>query len=43
MFKISMMLSQNAVGAIFETEHISPYLMCCEIQSVMVFLSEFYL
>ena len=43
MFKISMMLSQNAVGAIFETEHISNSLMCCEIQGVMVFLSEFYL
>lgn len=43
MFKISMMLSQNAVGAIFETEHISPSLVCCEIQGVMVFLSEFYL
>ena len=41
MFKISMMLSQNAVGAIFETEHISPSLMCCEKQDVMVFLSEF--
>ena len=43
MFKISMMLSQNAVGAIFETKHISPSLMCCEIQGVMVYLSEFYL
>ena len=43
MFKISMMLSRNAVGAIFETEHISPSLMCCEIQGVMVFLSAFYL
>ena len=45
MFKISTMLSQlqNAVGAIFETEHISPSLMCCEKQDVMVFLSEFYL
>ena len=43
MFKISMMLSQNAVGAIFETEHISPSLMCCEKQDVMIFLSEFYL
>ena len=43
MFKISMMLSQNAVGAIFKAEHISPSLMCCEIQGVMAFLSEFYL
>ena len=39
MFKISMMLSQNAVGAIFETEHISPSLMCCEIQGVSLSLS----
>ena len=31
-FKISMMLSQNVVGAIFETEHICPSLLCGEIQ-----------
>jgi len=34
MFKISMMLSQNivVVSAIFDTEHICPSLMCCEIR-----------
>jgi len=32
MFKISMMLLQNSVGTIFETEHICPSLLRCEIR-----------
>ena len=38
MFKISMMLSQNGVVAIFETEHICPSLLCCEIEGVTEFI-----
>ena len=41
--QISIMLSQNVVSVNFETEHICPSLLCCEIQDVMVFLLELYL